>query len=249
MCLILLISKNNIRFVSGDGGKFAISDINGRNIVNGLKNEIIIPRFNLANIVAALANSAANNVEIKCAKKDDSDNIAEQILVKIGADNIYLFRIDSKISIPDVNKFLDFDYPNKVTTKLEDWVKPVAGIKAGDPNDKTSDKIYSAMVKIDGEKNCVKIETYNGPVSKSKVQYRVSDSTVEDSSPWFKCCSSYLKGIASISGASSGDLRLNFENQEGDKKIKPIVVNYPEYKNAARDTVEQFSFFFIARSV
>ncbi len=255
LCLILRTTKTGMRFIAGSGGEFAISDITGKGISTG-KGEIIFPHLNLSNITAILSNSSDKNVEIKCAKKNDANNIPAQIVLKLKHSTICLFKIDAAINYPDIDSVLDFDYPNKISSNILEWKRSIAGIDAADLGNKGSDKVPNTEVKIDKKNEILRIETKGELKSKSKVCIKSGDSSISDKEPWFKCNSKYLKNITTKCGIDSGDIVINFENQQPptgvngkSHSIKPILINFPDNVNAGKSTTESFKLFFIASTL
>ncbi len=253
LCLILRIVKTGVRFIAGSGGEFAISDIAGKSISTGI-GEVIFPHLNLPNITAILSNSPDEKVEIKCAKKDDANNIPAQIVLKLKKSNstICLFKIDSAINYPNIDSVLDFDYPNKIISDILEWKRSIAGIDAADLGNKGSDKVPNTEVKIDKKNETLRIETKGELKSKSKIIIKEKDSVISDKEPWFKCNSKYLKNITTKCGIDSGDIIINFENQQlngKSHKINPILVNFPDVPNAGKSTIESFKLFFIASTL
>lgn len=256
LCLILETFKDKVRFLAGNGGQFAISDVRGPYIIKGAKSEIVFPRNNISNIISILSNSSADDIKIKYAKKDDDNNIPAQIVLKFDGTCLCLFKIDSKIKSQNVQKVLDFDYPNRVVNSISEWKRSIAGINAAEMGDKGSEKISVTEVTLNNKKKCLYIETKGELKSKSKVNFKEVDSVIVDNKPWFKCISTYIKNISTQCSLDSGDITLNFQNQQppegvasSSHRIEPILVNYPDDKNGPRDTVESFKLFFVATTL
>lgn len=251
MCVLFESSKKKIRFAAGSGQRFAVSDIEGKNVGSVSKIKIIFPKNNLSSISKILAEAPDKDITIKYAVSDPKNDAPEQIVIEFNGMSMGIFAIDSSIRYHNLDEIIDFGYPNKIYSDVEDWSRAVAGIAVTMKIE--SDVIHNTEVIADTEKECFKIETKTLLKAKSKVNFtNDTNSVTNNPNPWFRCNSVYLKEVSSKAG-KSGEILFSFENQEklkdlpdDEKRMKPILVEFPENPNEARDTIEKFYMFFSA---
>jgi len=108
MCQLFQVEKNKVRFAAGTGARFAISDVDGKNIVKTDKKEnFIIPKQNISNIITVLKNSSVENITIKQAQSHTgkTDNPA-QIVIELEDVKLIILGIDTSIVYPPLNKII-----------------------------------------------------------------------------------------------------------------------------------------------
>ena len=118
--LFIEASKNNVRFAAGTGARFAVKDYHGKGIVEG-KAGIVLPRYDIFNLISILSKSSANKIQIKESEPDKDFFILDQVLVEFNETSIILFQVDSSVIYPNVSSVIDDDYKNRASAKLSGW--------------------------------------------------------------------------------------------------------------------------------
>lgn len=241
-CLLFqTIDSNKVRFAAGSGSRFAVDEIEGKNIVelnNGELVHFIFPDVNVPNIGRILEASAQSEIFIKEASATESN--PEQIVIEYEGITIIILGLDKDIKFAEVRKVLDFNYTNRVLTDISQW-KTTAGYI--DATLKTSEKGDNRYKNADITANFkesrfrVSAATKTSTTSAPKFTKVLAHNGVE-SIP--VCCSSeYIVEIVRNAPMSSGDIEICLED-----KTKPIVIKYPTIINETKETTENFSMFF-----
>jgi len=249
MCQLFEIEKGKARFAAGSGARFAIADIESKNILGAnSKQTFIFPKANVSPIISILKNTTSTNITIKesPANVDNSNNPAQIVIDFDEGISLIVLAIDTAIKYPDLNKILEFDYPYKVSSDISQWKYVVVGIEATNTKDiKKEHEMHNANVVAMLDKKVLFMETKSPTKAKRQIKDMKILQQGKTKEPSFCCNSAYILE-AYGKGGNSGDVILEFETKEesDDGRVKPVVVRFPEIVNSSKDTLEKFTIFF-----
>ena len=252
MCVVFEASKNKIRLASGSGARFAVCDVEGKNITNVTKSTLIIfPKNNLGCIKSVIGGSASEKINVGYAERDSKSGASEQIVISFDGVQMCIFNIDSKIRYPNLDKIIGAKYPCHVVADNSDFKYAVKGVSVS--KDISQEGLHNTDVTTVSDKEVITFETRSLAKAKRKVKFDSDESNLKGSdTPWFRVSSTYLAEVASRIG-DTGSIQIAFENQEDykdlreddDKQPLPVLVTFPEIVNEARDTTEKLYIFFV----
>ena len=247
-----------VRFSAGSGGRFAVKEIMGKNIIKNKQDvRMILPKDNLANIVKVLTDANCEKIKVKYAEADSSELIPEQIVFNFGETscdeiNMCIFGIDRFSKYPDLNKIIDYQYPNRIFSDLKDWDYAISGIDMTLKNYK--ENIHNTKVVLKTDKNIFMVNPLTKDVAESPVDIVDDEKCIisgDDEDIWFTCNSIYLKEMV-VHAGKMGKIQLNFESQsilenipdDQPQQMKPILVKFDEKIDDAKSITENFYMFF-----
>jgi len=247
-CLLLDVKKDMIRLASSTGGRFAVDDITGNGVLDGIEEtSFIFPKNNISNIINILkgmTNEDAEKVTIKQSSAS-ADN-PEQIIIETDKKQhmLCLFGIDTAIKYKDMNIFINNKYPYAMNSNLEDWVYAANGIYATYSDEmKQENDILNAQVTVNFNKERFEIESKHRLSSERTVPFKTSKNNGENKSPVFRCNINYLTELVSRH-FKSGEILMEIDEEKSGGKRAPIVVRFPDEVNQSRGTTEKFTIFF-----
>lgn len=117
------LTNEQVRFIAGDGGVFAILDQSGSNLIE-TKNpdSLLVPNHATKPLNAALA---TQKDEFASFYPDD-----RYLTVKCGQVHMIIYDLEPNVKWPNVDKILNRTSSIKVTTKAENWANAVKGLMA-----------------------------------------------------------------------------------------------------------------------
>ncbi len=239
LCQVFDASKDGVRFIAGNGARFAINEITGKGIVKTTKKQrIVFPKHNISNIIATLKAASTENITLK--EGEGSKDNSEQIVIEFDDTILTILGIDANIKkdYADVDKILNYDHPYKFKIDIKDWVYPTKGTRATYSDEmKTDSLVHNAEVEINVKKDKFIVKANTNMKSKRTVKVETIDSGDEDKM-LIRCNSLYLAEMVN-QGYDSGSITMRFIDQD-----KPVVVDYPDLVDGVRDTIEKYSIFF-----
>lgn len=256
MCMLFeakMASDQEIRFSAGSGGRFAIKSIKGKNIVlNNNEARMIFPKDSLSAIVKILSNAAEPTIKIKSVGADSSKNIPEHIMIEFDGMILCIYGLDHFTKYPDLSKVLTHKYSNRVYTNLEDW--KCVSISIEGTKNRWKDSIHNTEIKVEEDEEVIKVTPQTSNINPTFIEMvEPGDCMLKGDEVWFRCNSEYLREMVTQS-EGKGKVQLNFETQsiidgiEDEKQIqklmKPVLVKFPEHKDDAKNTVDNFYMFF-----
>ncbi len=243
--------EQEVRFSAGTGGRFAIKSIKGKNIVvNHQDAKIIFPKVNLTSISKLLSEANGPSVTIKCVNVDSKNNIPEQIMIEFNKMVLCLFGIESFTKYPDLTKVINYKYPNRVYSNLEDWgciVKTIEGTKH-----RYNESIHNTEVVLNEDDEVFKVTPKTAHTSSTFIDMvDIKKCIVKGEDIWFCCNSQYIDEMVA-QGNGKGKVQLNFESQsildsipeDKPKQMRPILVKFPKNVDEAKDISDNFYMFF-----
>jgi DNA polymerase III sliding clamp (beta) subunit (PCNA family) len=249
MCVVLEASKNKVRLASGSGGRFAVCDVDGKDVVKSSgSTQIIFPKTAIGIIKSVIGSALHSTINIKYAEYDSKEGSAEQIVIEFGGITLCIFGIDSAIKYPNLDNVIKSKYSNHAIIVSDDFKFAIKGVDVS--KNVSKDGLHNTDVTWESENGKMIFETRS--LAKARRKCRViPESTIKGSSkPWFRAASTYLAEISSRLG-DIGTVEMYFEDQENYKdsdenvKIKPVLVKFAESVNKARETTEKFYIFFV----
>lgn len=239
LCQIFDVSKEGVRFIAGNGARFAINEITGKGIIKTTKkHRIVFPKYNISNILAAL--KMANTETITLKEGEGTKDNSEQIIIEFDDTVITILGIDSNIKkdYADVDRILDFDHPYQFKIDIKEWVYPTKGARATYSDEmKTDSLVHNAEIEVDTKKDRFIIKANTNMKSKRTVKVDTIKSG-DDAKVLLRCNSLYLAEMVN-QGYDSGNIIMRFIDKD-----KPVVIDYPELVDGVRDTKENYSIFF-----
>ena len=224
---VLRVKGDKSRFVAGTGGRFAVLDVEGKDLIQSKKDvTLLTPKEHTEVIMKTLSSMTDEKMTIK-KTSDKSDTT--QIIFEIGRLEIIFVEVNPDITYIDENKILDKVYPHKFVTDVSDWEYLAKGITATYNEDLRKEKkvqVASAVVSADKTNIIVKIDE----VLKASRKVPIIDCRSDSGEVEWKCVAGYLKEIADY-GTTGGRVQVEIESP----KSAVIVRHY------ASDTVKDGS--------
>lgn len=238
-----LITDNNVRFVAGTGGIFAVYDIEGENLINsdGQK-EFLFTGSSKDVISEVLSSSECEKITIKQAQatKVGDKNIPDQIVLNFDGKDLLLVGFDPEINWGKVNidSVLKRENQIEVKTSLPNWIHAVKGIRATYTKDVQKDHSpHIADVKINTKEKIIYAEV-NAKLKSSRkicIDEVSKDDIGEEFS--FRCPSQFLDDMVNRSLDKKGDMKISAVANN-----KPILIKYPPI--SVDDNKEKMTIFF-----
>jgi len=251
MCLVFEAEKNMARFSCGNGARFVIDEIEGKNILKtkgGIR--MTVPKTVLPTIKKILSEVSDESISIKQIEKDDANHIPEQIVFSFSDMTLRMYGIEPFSTFPSISHIMTRDYSNHVYCSSTGWNYAANGI-AMTKNDHM-DKIHNSEVTIEPDDCQLIIKSCTKNDAVSPVTFDDTKTTIKGEAPWFRCNSAFLQELATCT-SEDAELEVCFEDQsviEGDddpnaaNKVGPVRVKFPDVSDEARDTIEKFIMFF-----
>ena len=193
-----MFKNGTIRFSAGDGGRWAVLDLEGKSIVSSGKGEhsFLIHRDHTPIVMKVLEHSVDANVVLKQSAKNDSYHI----VIEAMPHKMILVGLDPTVTSVDEDIFINRAYKHKVVTVLADWKYAALGVSAtfNDICRKTNQS-HKARIDFDFVKKTMIVKTDYSMSSTRKIP--IVDSSVSDgiTDSWFICSSAILKEITDCS--------------------------------------------------
>ena len=224
MHVVLRLNKNEARFVTGTGGRFAILNIDGENFMDSNSDEqitILLPKDHTESVKKIFSSIDDEKITIK-ANNEQSSNY--QIAISTKAHEIVFVNLDSDIAYPDENKILSYNPPNKFVTNISEWEYVGKGIIATYSEELKKEHRQSRAV-VAVEKDASALIVKSGSIMKAsrKVPILASNFEAETKDIEFVCNSAFLKEI-SEHGADQDNIQI--EIPTGQENKKPIIIRY-----------------------
>lgn len=240
-CLLFeTVSNTKIRFAAGSGARFAVDEIEGKNIIeldNGELVSFIFPDTNIPNISRILDYASGADIVVKQAKASDDNQ--DQIVIEYDGNTLILQGIDTSIKFAEVHKVLDFNYSNKVTSDISQWALSANGIDGTLKAEKSNKQYRNTDVTADLKNMVFFVVAETTVKTKSKPKISGIIAKGDENDPSFRCSSKFVIEIVRNATISAGDVEIHFED-----KNRPVVFRYPRIVNSTKDTTEDFSIFF-----
>jgi len=239
LCIYFETSKDKARFAAGTGARFAISDTEGKNIIQTSKKQsVLFPKNNISTIINVLKVDSSTDISIKEAKQ--TKNSPEQIVIQSEEITLVLLGIDSSLKYSDVSKILKHSYSYKIVSNISDWKYSMQGISATYNDEMKSGKMIPITnVSIDSKKKKLIMETKGQMKAKRQVSVDDISKNGDEDIPSFKCNSLYLKEVAD-KGEKSEKVVLEFDTDQ-----TPVTARFADRVNDSKNTVDKFSIFFV----
>jgi hypothetical protein len=239
LCQVFDSSKDGVKFIAGNGARFAIDEITGKGISSVAKKQrIIFPKNNISNLLNSLKTSSSEKIMIK--EGEATKNNSDQIIVEFDDSVFVILGIDANIKdkYADVDRILEYNHPYQFKVDIKEWVYPTKGTRATYSDEmKTDSLVHNAEIEVDTKKEKFIVKSDTNMKSKRTVKVETL-SAGDDKKVLLRCNSLFLAEMVS-QGYDSGNITMRFIDQD-----KPIVVDYPELKDGIRDTTEKYSIFF-----
>lgn len=239
LCQIFDVSKEGVRFIAGNGARFAINEITGKGISKTAKKQrIVFPKHNISNILAVLKTASTESITIK--EGEAGKNNSDQIIIEFDDTVLTILGIDINIKkdYADVDKILGYDHPYQFKIDINEWVYPTKGTRATYSDEvKTDSLVHNAEIEVNTKKDKFIVKANTN--MKSKRTVRVDTIKAGDESKIVLRCNSLFLAEMVNQGYDSGNIIMRFIDQD-----KPVVIDYPELVDGVRDTKENYSIFF-----
>lgn len=257
MCVLMetenFSDKQILRFSAGTGSRFAVKEVECKNMSPDDKNvRFIFPKSSINSIFKIISSVTCDKIKITSTAADPENNVANYISIEFNSSVMRIFGLDSITKYPDLSTIINNKYPNRISTDMKDWQWAVGGIKMSKrahlENIHNTDVVFEA----ENERFVVTPRTAHKIKTIVKIIDNSADACVaKGENIWFRCNSEYLQEMVS-KGGKEGSVKINFESQsildvipEGEpKKMKPILISYPETVDGAKDIKERFYIFF-----
>jgi len=255
MCMLLEIAtkgtKDILRFSAGSGGRFAIKSVEGEHLVKGDKDlRVILPQINHQTIFKLLSEASCEEVTIKTVKANAKDDIPQQIMIEFDEMIMCVFGLEYFTKYPNLVDILDYQYPNRIYTELEEWKDAVATI-GGTYRQHDAD-IHNTEIVFDTDNEVFVVTPQTAYLSPSAVGIVDEDHSITKGEKiWFRCNSEYLFEMM-VQGGKKGRVQLNFDSQsvldsikdDKLKQMKPVLIKFQTIENEVKNTSENFYIFF-----
>ena len=231
MCIYVDISKDRIRFVAGSGARFCGKDFEKKGLTKVKKTfSILIPHFNIRNIIAVLSKSKSDKISISEVTSTWHTLKTPTLLIEYENTRLLIdLTFTEGKNYPNMDSIIKLDRPNKISFEMSKWKDVASGIGATNTkkvqmnmslifSDVTAhyDEEYFEIVT---ETNCRSIRSVP---FKHIICHRDSDEA-----PHFCCNSLYLCEIVYYF-SNYNEAVLEFEGQIEGKGGKPVLVRFPE---------------------
>jgi DNA polymerase III sliding clamp (beta) subunit (PCNA family) len=244
---VFRIKKNAFRAACGDGGRFAIYEIEGADVIKSdAEFNIHVSKEHNAVLQKLLELGNSDKVTIREYSKGKDNAVPDQIVVSIDGVTVTLIGHNADITWPDESIFLNRASNFKYITALSDWEQPLRGINATN-NDtlRQQSQPHYANLTFDAAKKViiVKADQFMKSLRKTRIKDSWDDGTdMGDFS--FNCLSQYMGDMFKY-GDSGDSIQIEIVAAN-----KPAVIRYyagdkvadgPLYKtNATTGTREQY---------
>ena len=240
-CLLFEANKDGVRFAAGSDHRYVVKDVEGKGIVETKKKtSIIFPHQRIANIVRILAKSPATDIVVKQAKANAQDNSHEQIIIECNGMTIVILGIDSNLTqYHDIDRYINNNYPYKISTKFEDWINVVTGIRATYKKEYAELHSLSHHAKITANliRGYLTVEAKMRGTAKRTIFFTL-DTIVDDvvnnsnNKPYYYCLSDYLLEMIK-KFKIKGNIRMEFVDQatlesEAERNSMPVLIRFAE---------------------
>jgi len=239
LCQVFDASADGVRFIAGNGARFAINEITGKGIVSvDKKQRIIFPKNNISNIISSLKAASSETIILKEgeATKDNSD----QIIIEFDDTTLIILGIDVNIKkeYADVDRILSYNHPYQFKIDINEWIYPTKGARATYSEEiKRDNLVHNAEIEVSTKKDKFIVKSDTNMKSKRTVKVETLSSG-DDDKVLLRCNSLFLAEMVN-QGYDSGSITMRFIDKD-----KPIVVDYPELVDGIKDTTEKYSIFF-----
>lgn len=223
MYWLIRADKSNVRFAAGSGARFAILDIDGKDITNvGQHRDLLIPNEQSAPLIDIIAKAEYNNqiVHFYISKG--------HLIIDCASFRAAINSYEADIVWPDENQFLDRENVLTFTTKVGDWSNVVRGISAtfNDEMKKQHDFHYATLDIVFAKKE-IAAKTEGLMKSNRKVPIlstKIDTELEKEGHLVISCVSQYL--AEAVKHAAEDEF---IQIEMGDAKIpigRPILVRY-----------------------
>lgn len=244
---VLRVKGDKSRFVAGTGGRFAVLDVEGKDLIQSKKDvTLLTPKEHTEVIIKTLSGLSDEKMTIKrTSEKSDTT----QIIYEIGRLEIIFVEINPDITYIDENKILDKVYPHKIVTDVSDWEYLAKGITATYNEDLRKEKkiqVASASVSGDNKNITVKIDE----VLKASRKVPIIDIRTSGGDINWKCVAGYLKEIADY-GLTGGRVQVEVESPQSAIIVRHYAMDTVKDSSVLKTTNEStgmsewFTVFFI----
>lgn len=227
MYWVLRVSAQHMRYVTGSGGRFAVSDFSGSDII---KIASPVPKGGYVNfmlhkahtpVMISLMKQSKSDETITLKQSDPKDSAPAQIVIETNTKRLTLVGLNPDQSYIDENMVLSQPYSHKITTKLSDWVWAAKGTMVTNHEGlKKERKAHTADVAADFKKKAIIIKTEES-VGKSSRKVPISDFEPKNAGAVdFFCCTAYLNEIATF-GDKDDYIQIECFGQQ-----KPVIVRH-----------------------
>ena len=226
---VIRVKGDKIRFAAGTGGRFAVLDVEGKDIVksNSSTINILFPKEQTPVIKSILVGMEDDRVEITESDANDGSGSPFQIVVKCGRIEFILVAMNPNVVWPSEEEFLSSKYTFKVVTRVSDWQWAGRGLIATFSDQMRKEmKPSRAQFSADLSKNIINAKTEE--VMKASRKVPILDSTVDGPGKCeFACDSMYF---SEISPHAEGDefvqLEVNDSKMASGIAGKAMLVRY-----------------------
>ncbi len=211
---VLRATKNGtLRFVAGDGQRFAVADIEGKDILSVSEDvNILFPNEQTPALISVLNKVNCENIEISSNKKS--------LAVKCGNTIINFYNCDPSITWYDENRFLNRESQFKCVTKIGSWKGAVKGLLATN-NEEAKKQNHPHFCHLSFDASNKLINSKSDSSMKSSRKISIEDCTGQSNeSLAIKCASLYINEAFS-KGTEEDRVQI-----EIDDPTKPIVIRY-----------------------
>lgn len=245
--LVLSLTKNRMRFVAGNGSRFAIYEITAEGIPDYNKcNTILFPRQSVGPVLKALSQIRATEITLQYG----TSNKSGQIFIQEGDCSLTIDRIDRSIKYPSMYSVLNGTYAYKAHTKKTNWRYCVHDLKHDIPAQVTADFVNGCLIVKHGIR--LRSQTPIPIIYESSIPY-VDPELLKDASKLkFNCNGLYLDEM--LRAASNNDVfAIEFGEKTAHSKIRSnaasniesVFVSYPKRVRAKTGATEQFYMSFV----
>jgi DNA polymerase III sliding clamp (beta) subunit (PCNA family) len=248
----LRFRKDLVRTAAGDGGRFAIYDVTGDNLMTAKGDiDILIYKDQNPALAKVLESNDADAVEINEYIRGDNDTVSDQIVLKMDELTLVLVGHDPGSSFPNEDKYVKRTAAFSFITDVSVWAKEFAGIKATIVKEiRDTNDVHCTAMNFDTKKKILTLKV-DGPM-KAVRKIPIIDLKVPADCPdvvSFSCETANLRDMVDhVDGTFQMELTADL--------TKPMIVRYwadktvsagPLYRvNQSAGTKEQFLVFFAA---
>jgi len=214
---VIRASKDELRFASGSGGRFAVLEYIGHDLSNATDTTTLVVPNEQTQVFVDIVGKVSDEM-ITLHKTD------RHLVLKTSNFIAVASNYDPEIEWPDLDVFLKRDNTLRLTTRVGSWPNAVKGLAATYNEDaKKAFDYHVANLDIDLAGNIITAKT-TGSTMRSKRKINIEDAEVKDSDSMntvnLNFLSKYL--FEAFKNASDDEhVQIEIENE-----LKPVVIRY-----------------------
>jgi len=229
---VLRTDKGKARFVAGSGGRFAILELDGKDIVSNIGKavDMLFPKESTPILNNVLSYIDAERITIKQSDPSATDGSPYQILISSDDVEVCLVAMNPDIKWINENDFISAVYNTKLITKVSELEYAGKGVVATFSEEMRKEHHpHKATVEVDSTKKYIAVKTNNVMKSLRKVSIIDDKSTVPTQGNFtFNCASVYLNELANYATDKNGYIQIetNKDIDPSNRFTKVVVIRY-----------------------